>query len=229
MIYKSIVCNMDLLLGVASRMTRIPSFIFITFMYFFLSGCASDAYIAVDSELLADQSVSKTIPIYKIGVDDTVSINVWRNPELSVNVPVRPDGMISMPLIGDVLAAGLSPEDVSKNISNMLKAFIRDPNVTLMVTELRSHEYLTRLRITGAVNTPISLNFRQGMTVLDAVLAAGSVNDFAAPNRTKLYRKIGNQTKVVSIYLGDILYQGKLETNIELRPGDIITVPERLF
>lgn len=212
-----------------SWMIKIASYFFITSTFILLIGCASDPHIETDSDLLTEQTVSKTIPIYKIGVDDTVSINVWRNPELSVNVPVRPDGMISMPLIGDVMAAGLSPEEVSKNISNMLKTYIRDPNVTLMITELRSHEYLTRLRVTGAVNTPISLNFRQGMTVLDAVLAAGSVNDFAAPNRTMLYRRIGNQTKVVNIYLGDILYQGKLETNIELRPGDIITVPERLF
>ncbi|MDQ1363752.1 MAG: polysaccharide biosynthesis/export protein [Pseudomonadota bacterium] len=195
----------------------------------YLSGCASDIYIPTNSPLLKDQAGSGAINIYHIGVDDTVSINVWRNPELTVTVPVRPDGKISMPLIGDVVAAGFTPEEVAADISKQLQNFIRDPNVTLMVTGLQSHEYLTRLRVTGAVNTPSSLNYRQGMTVLDAILAAGSVNDFSAPNNTKLYRKIDGKTRVINIKLGDILYEGQLETNIELRPGDIITVPERLF
>jgi polysaccharide biosynthesis/export protein len=194
-----------------------------------ISGCASDAYVASNSPLLKDQHGSGAISIYRIGVDDTINVNVWRNPELTVTVPVRPDGKISMPLIGDVTAAGSTPEEVAADISKRLQNFVRDPNVTIMVTGLQSHEYLTRLRVTGAVNTPSSLNFRQGMTVLDAILAAGSVNDFSAPNNTKLYRKIDGKARVITIRLADILYEGRLETNIDLRPGDIITVPERLF
>ena len=196
---------------------------------FLFAGCASDANLAANSNVLNSSNSPETVPVYHIGVDDTVNINVWRNPELSVTVPVRPDGKISMPLIGDVRAAGYPPESVAKTIQNKLKDFVRDPNVTLMVTGLRSNEYLTRLRITGAVTNPTSLNYRQGMTVLDAILAAGSVNDFASPNNTKLYRKIKGKLRVISINLGDILYKGKLETNIVLRPGDILTVPERLF
>ena len=195
----------------------------------YLGGCASDAYVATNSPLLKDQAGSGAVNIYRIGVDDTITVNVWRNPELTVTVPVRPDGKISMPLIGDVAAAGSTPEEVSADISKRLQSYVRDPNVTIMVTGLQSHEYLTRLRITGAVNTPSSLNYRQGMTVLDAILAAGSVNDFSAPNNTKLYRKIDGKARVINIRLGDILYEGRLETNIDLRPGDIITVPERLF
>jgi polysaccharide export outer membrane protein len=194
-----------------------------------LTGCASDIYIPSNSPLLKDQAGSGAINVYRIGVDDTINVNVWRNPELTVTVPVRPDGKISMPLIGDVTAAGFTPEEVAADISKRLQSFVRDPNVTLMVTGLQSHEYLTRLRVTGAVNTPTSINYRQGMTVLDAVLAAGSINDFAAPNNTKLYRKIDGKTRIININLGDILYEGHLDTNIELRPGDIITVPERLF
>ncbi|MFK5948350.1 MAG: polysaccharide biosynthesis/export family protein [Methylococcales bacterium] len=199
------------------------------FVPFLFTGCASDVYIPASSKLLKESNSSETIAEYHIGVDDTVNINVWRNPELSVTVPVRPDGKISMPLIGDVHAAGLSPEAVAKSIENQLKNFVRDPNVTLMVTGLQSNEFLTRLRITGAVANPSSINYRQGMTVLDAILAAGSVNDFAAPNNTKLYRKIKGKVYVIGIELGDILNEGRLETNIELRPGDILTVPERLF
>jgi len=196
---------------------------------FLLIGCASDAHISAGSTALKDNNSSETVPEYHIGVDDTVDINVWRNPELSVSVPVRPDGKISLPLVGDVHAAGYTPEYVAASIQKKLKNYVRDPNVTVIVTGLESNVYLTRLRVTGAVNNQMSLNYRQGMTVLDAILAAGSVNDFASPNSTKLYRKINGKIRVVSIYLGDILYKGRLETNIELRPGDIITVPERLF
>lgn len=195
-----------------------------------LSSCTTDSSVIHNiNETSNFPSQAKTIDTYLIGVDDTISINVWRNPELSVVVPVRPDGKISMPLIGDVTAAGLTPETVASSIRKRLQNYVRDPNVTLMITDLQSHEYLTRVRITGAVNTPSSLNFRQGMTVLDAILVAGGVNDFAAPNKTRLYRKIDKRTHVLNIDLGDILYKGELSSNIELRPGDIITVPERLF
>jgi polysaccharide export outer membrane protein len=169
---------------------------------------------------------------YRIGVDDRVQVTVWRNPELSVTVPVRPDGKISVPLIGDVDAGGHTPEEVAAIIRQKLSAYIRDPNVAVILTDLRSHEFLSRIRVTGAVRAPRSIPYRQGMTVLDAVLEAGGVNDFAAPNRSKLYRRDSKdraKTDVHDVDLGDILNRGKLETNYPLLPGDVITVPERLF
>ena len=193
-----------------------------------LSGCASDL-ISANSNLVKSQSASQATPQYYIGVDDTIRINVWKNPDLSVTVPVRPDGKVSMPLIGDVKAAGLAPENVASNVKKRLASFVRNPNVTVMVTGLKSHMYLTRIRITGAVRKASSLNYRQGMTILDAILEVGSITDFASPNNTKLYRNINGKTRVIQIHLGDILNDGKLETNIDLRPGDIITVPERIF
>jgi polysaccharide export outer membrane protein len=166
---------------------------------------------------------------YRIGADDRVQVTVWRNPELSITAPVRPDGKISVPIIGDVEAGGRTPTDVAERIKKQLSLYIREPSVAVIVVELRSHEYLTRVRVTGAVRTPRSIPHRQGMTVLDAVLEAGGVNDFASPNRTKLYRKAGSKTDVFEIELGDILNKGQLATNLMLRPGDVITVPERLF
>ena len=166
---------------------------------------------------------------YRIGVDDVMRINVWGNEELSVEVPVRPDGKISMPLIGDVQAGNRTPTEVSNDIKNRLSAYVRNPNVTVMLTELHSHEFLSRIRITGAVERPLSIPYRQGMTVLDAVLEAGGVNEFASGNSTKLYRKQNGQTAVFDIKLGNILNKGELSTNIYLKPGDVITVPERLF
>ena len=166
---------------------------------------------------------------YKIGVDDRIQITVWRNPELSTTVPVRPDGKISVPLIGDVMAGGNTPEQVAALIRQKLMTYIREPNVAVMVVELRSHEFISRVRVTGAVRTPRSLPYRQGMTILDAVLEAGGPTEFASPNRSKLYRKSKDKTDVIDVDLGDILNKGKLQTNYPLRPGDVITVPERLF
>ena len=170
-----------------------------------------------------------TVEEYRIGADDRVQVSVWRNPELSVTAPVRPDGKISLPLIGDVEAGGRTPGEVAENIKRQLSTYIRDPNVAVIITELRSHEFLSRVRVTGAVRAPKSIPYRQGMTVLDVVLEAGGANDFASPNRTKLYRKGKDKTEVFEIELGDILNKGRLETNLFLRPGDVITVPERLF
>lgn len=189
-------------------------------------GCAATPAPDTDSEAVFSGSPEGD---YRIGADDRLQITVWRNPELSVAVPVRPDGKISVPLIGDVLAGGSTPEQVAALIKQKLTAFIREPNVTVLVVELRSHEYLSRVRVTGAVRTPRSIPYRQGMTVLDAVLEAGGTSDFAAPNRAKLYRKGKGKTNVIDIELGDILNKGKLQTNVTLRPGDVVTVPERLF
>lgn len=166
---------------------------------------------------------------YLIGVDDIVKVSVWKNENMSVTVPVRPDGMISIPLAGDVLAGGLTPNQVAASIRQKLKSYIRDPQVTVILTQLRSHDYLSRVRVTGAVRNPISVPFRQGMTVLDVVLAAGGTTEFASPNGTRLYRKQDGKNHVFKIRLGDILNKGKLKTNIDIVPGDVVTVPERLF
>lgn len=193
------------------------------------TACSDKNVIPADSDFLAAHNADMIVKEYRVGIDDVVDINVWRNPELSVSVPVRPDGKISMPLIGDVKAAGLTPEQVAASIKTRLQNYVRDPNVTVIIKDLRSHEYLTLVRVTGAVNNPLSLNFRQGITVLDAVLAAGGLNDYAAANSTKLYRVINGKTHIIYVRLDDILNKGQLETNLELRPRDIIAVPERIF
>jgi len=189
-----------------------------------LLGCESTGEVP----MLADppSAVEKE---YRIGADDRVQVTVWRNPELSTAGPVRPDGKITVPLIGDVDAGGRTPAEVAEQIKKQLSTYIRDPNVAVIITELRSHEYLSRVRVTGAVRTPRSFPYRQGMTVLDAVLEAGGINDFAAPNRTKLYRKAKEKVDVFDIELGNILNKGQLQTNLPLWPGDVLTVPERLF
>jgi len=206
-------------------MNRISLLLVSLVSLFSLVACSSAPKEEPDSELR-----TTTEETYRIGADDRLQISVWRNPDLSVTVPVRPDGMISVPLIGDVRVGGKTSEQVAKEIRDKLTTYIRDPNVTVILTDLRSHEFLSRIRVTGAVRTPRTMSFRQGMTVLDAVLEAGGVNDFASPNRAKLYRKTADgKIEVIDINLGDILNKGKLKTNERLIPGDVITVPERIL
>lgn len=167
--------------------------------------------------------------VYKIGVGDQLQVNVWRNPELSMAVPVRPDGKISLPLVGDVSASGLAAEVLAENIGKDLGSFIRNPQVTVVVTDPGSAEFQRRIRITGAVNGQLSMPYRDGMTVLDLVLEAGGLTEFANGNNTKLYRNVEGEVKIYPIRLGDILNKGRLETNYLLLPSDIVTVPERAF
>ncbi len=167
---------------------------------------------------------------YLIGIDDRIQVSVWNHPDLGVTVPVRADGRITIPLIGDVQAGGRRPEDVAADAGQALAEFIHEPEVTIIVTELRSHEYLSRIRVTGAVRTPVSLPHRQGMTVLDAVLAAGGPNEFAAANRSSLHRHLENGNRAVyDLPLKRMLELGELDANHMLAPGDVIVVPQRLF
>ncbi|MEM7363507.1 MAG: XrtA/PEP-CTERM system exopolysaccharide export protein [Pseudomonadota bacterium] len=166
---------------------------------------------------------------YLIGVGDGLRINVWRNPDLSVDVTVLPDGKISVPLVGDLRAAGVNTEALAQNIADALEEFIKNPEVTVSVATADSAAYLQRVRITGAVQSPRSIPFRRGMTVLDMVLDAGGPTTFAATNRTVLYRRQEGSLVAYPIRLGDILKKGKVETNYALAPSDLISVPERSF
>lgn len=193
-------------------------------LFLLIAGCASNSGPppVANPEAMAVES-------YRIGVDDEIQVSVWKNPDLSITVPVRPDGMISMPLAGDVRAGGRTPEEVAADIENILSQFLREPKVAVIVANLRSHEYLSRIRVTGSIETPNSMTYRQGMTVLDAVLEAGGTTEFSASNKAKLYRKGAEGALIIDVRLGDILTKGDLTTNYALQPGDVITVPERNF
>jgi polysaccharide export outer membrane protein len=172
---------------------------------------------------------SVLVESYQLAVGDQIRIDVWKNPELSVTEPVRPDGKIAVPLVGDLDAAGKTPEELSKDIKNRLTTYIVNPNVTVILTGMQGQEFLSRIRVTGSVAHNMSITYHPGMTVLDAVLEAGSVNLYADANDTKLYRRTDTGAVSYNIRLKDILENGDMSTNIVLMPGDVITVPERLF
>ncbi|WP_188151974.1 XrtA/PEP-CTERM system exopolysaccharide export protein [Teredinibacter waterburyi] len=190
-----------------------------------VAGCGSQPIARLDDSGIDYASIAP----YKIGVADSLSIVVWRNEELSVNVPVRPDGKISIPLIGDIIAAGKNVPQLALEIEKALDSYVRSPKVTVIVTAATNAEYLHRVRVTGAVNSPISVPYSEGMTVLDLVLQAGGVSEFSSPNSTKLYRKGPKGMKVYPVYLNDIMRKGDLRSNYDLRPSDVITVPESIF
>lgn len=183
-----------------------------------LYGCAGTAAPPPSSTQVPEFSEE-----YRIGIGDGLDIRVWRNEDLSVTVPVRPDGRISVPLAGDLMVGGQTPEQVAAMITERLAEYIREPNVTVIVTEpgLRY-----RVRVTGAVSEPVTIPYSQGMTVLDVVLQAGGPNEFANPARTMLYRANGDALPVA---LDRILNRGDMSTNYQVAPGDTVTVPERAF
>lgn len=170
-----------------------------------------------------------TREVYQVGVGDSLSVLVWRNPELSIEVAVRPDGKISVPLVGDIFAAGKSAPDLSVEIEEILSNFVRTPKVTVIVSNANSTEFLNRVRITGALAAPQSIAFRKGMTVLDLVLLAGGLTEFADGNRAKLYRLTTEGIETHNLYLTDILKRGDVRSNYTLSPSDIITVPEKVL
>lgn len=191
-----------------------------------LIGCAATQPNLPDQSEPISNVLTKS---YQIAVGDKVTINVWKNPELSVSEPVRPDGKISLPLAGDVMAAGRTPEELASVIEKRLANYVKAPNVTVILTQLKGHEFLSRIRVTGSVANDISMNYHQGMTVLDAVLEAGSVDVYADANNTKVHRRTTRGNETYDIHLKDIMEKGDMTTNIRLMPGDVVTVPQSIF
>ncbi|PAV27053.1 polysaccharide export outer membrane protein [Tamilnaduibacter salinus] len=194
-----------------------------------LSGCASQPASSPEKIRKALNAQAGQPDDYILGPTDVVQVSVWRNPDLSVSVPVRPDGRISVPLVGDVQASGERPEALAASIEDDLEQYIREPQVSVVVTGMGSHEFTDRVRVTGAVQQPTSVAHREGMTVLDMVLSSGGATSFAALNDAMLYRPLDGEVVAIPVKLDDILNKGDIETNYALQPGDILTVPERSF
>ncbi len=164
---------------------------------------------------------------YVIGPGDTLSIIVARNPELSMSVPVRPDGKISAPLVDELLAQGKTSIQVARELEEQLKKYVRDPVVTIIVTNVVG-SYSEQVRVVGEAARPQFLPYRQKMTLLDVMIAVGGLTDFAAGNKATIMRSTeGN--KLYSVRLKDLIKSGDISANVEMRPGDILIIPQSLF
>lgn len=165
---------------------------------------------------------------YLIGPGDTLEVFVWRNPEFSTRVPVRPDGKISTPLVEDMPAIGKSPTQLARDIERVLGEFVRSPRVNVIVTTAISAN--SQVRVVGQAVSPRALPYRDGMTVLDVVIEVGGLGEFAAGNRAKLVRrKPGGGTQEIKVKLKDLLDKGDMRQNVPVQPGDILIVPESRF
>lgn len=164
---------------------------------------------------------------YIIGPGDTLQVFVWRNTDLTTSVPVRPDGRISTPLVEDMIAVGKTPSQLARDIEVVLAEYIRQPQVNIIVTTAIST--FSQVKVIGQVTNPQAMPYREGMTIMDAVLAVGGLGPFAAGNRAKLVRAEGGVQKELKIRLADLVNKGDLSQNLALRPGDVIVVPESRF
>jgi polysaccharide biosynthesis/export protein len=164
---------------------------------------------------------------YRMGPGDQLQIFVWRNPELSTTVPVRPDGRISTPLIENMVANGKGVSQLARDMEAVLGEYVRSPKVNVIVVQPVS--VFSQVRIVGQVLKPQALPYRQGMTVLDAVLGAGGLTNFASGNRAKIIRSDGGKTREIRVKLDKLLNGGDMTQNLELRPGDVLVVPQTMF
>jgi len=176
----------------------------------------------------APQDIGET-PDYRIGPGDQLSIFVWRNPDLSMGVPVRPDGRFSMPLVEDMVAANKTPTQLGRDLEAELEQYIQDPIVTVMVTGFQG-AFDQQVRIVGEAAQPQALPYRDDMTLLDAMIAVGGLTEFAAGNRAVLERRIGDgERQTFRARLDDLLKDGDVSANVALLPGDVIIIPQSFF
>ena len=167
-------------------------------------------------------------PDYVIGPGDTLAVFVWRQPELSSTAPVRPDGRITTPLAGDIVAVGKTPSQLEQEIETALAEFIRTPEVNIIVQTVAGVSG-TQIRVLGQVEQPRSVPFREGLTLMDVVIEAGGLTDFAAGNKSKIVRTVNGETREIRVRLNDLMRKGRVKENVNMLPGDVLIVPEAVF
>ena len=164
---------------------------------------------------------------YVIGTGDSVSVVVWRNPELSMGVAVRPDGRLTMPLVEDLQALGRTPTELARDIEKELAKYVRDPLVTVIVTGAAG-PFSEQIRIIGEATRPQAIPYRQNMTMLDVMITVGGITDFADGNKTVLVRG-AEQGKMYTVRLNDLIKRGDFSANVDVKPGDVLSIPQSWF
>jgi len=187
-----------------------------------LGGCASEPTTTAAPVIEPVQTE------YRIGPGDTLQIFVWNHPELSLTVPVRPDGLLSTPLVENVKAEGKTPSELSKDLEAAMGEYVRSPKVNVIVTSFQG-SLEDRVRVVGAATQPQALPYRAGMTLIDVMVAVGGLSEFAAGNRAVIVRREGDQQVRISIRLNDLLNRGDISADRPVRPGDVIIIPESRF
>lgn len=187
-----------------------------------VAGCTSTSSLPPAPAAAATPDYS-----YVIGAGDSLNIIVWRNPELSLSVPVRPDGKISAPLVDELEAQGKTSVQIARDIERRLSTYVRDPVVTVIVTGFVG-PFSEQIRIVGEASRPQFLSYRQKMTLLDVMIAVGGLTDFADGNAAIIMRT-SEDNKQYSVRLRDLIRRGDVSANVEMKPGDILIIPQSYF
>ncbi len=197
--------------------------VFMALALVFIAGCAATQPSGPHTAANFNQAGE-----YTIGPGDTLQIYVRNNPDLSVTIPVRPDGKISVPMVQDMTAAGKTPSKLADDLETALSKYVRNPNVTVMVTNFVG-SYQDQVRVVGQAARPQAISYRKGMTVLDVMIQVGGLTQFAAGNRATIVRTVDGERKTFRVRLSDLLNNGDIKANVPMRPGDILIIPEAFF
>ena len=185
-----------------------------------LGGCATRTPLPADNPAAASD--------YLVGPGDSVNIIVWRNPEVSMSVPVRPDGKITTPLVEDLQASGKTSTELARDIEKSLAKFIQQPVVTVVVTGFVG-TYGEQIRVIGQAAKPAALPYRRDMSLMDVMIAVGGTTEFAAGNRASLIRTVDGKQQRYNVRLDDLVKDGDISANMQMRPGDVLIIPESYF
>lgn len=193
-----------------------------------LTLCAAVSGCAAKRSLQAAPAQAFTPGDYLIGPGDNININVWRNPEVSTTVPVRPDGKITTPLVEDLPASGKTATELARDIEKTLEKYIQQPVVTVIVTSFIG-PYSQQIRVIGQAARPQALPYRHGMSLMDVLIAVGGITDFAAGNKARIIRSVDGVEQNVGVRLQDLIRDGDISANTPMRPGDVLVIPESFF
>ena len=207
-----------------SRVFNYFSTFFAPLLALFVVACAGPSAPLVQIDPVANAASTK----YFIGPGDTLQVFVWRNPEISTTVAVRPDGKISTPLVEDIVAVGRTPTELARIIEAELSEYIRSPKVNVVVTNFVG-QFSQQIRVVGQAASPSAIPYRSSISVLDVMIEVGGLGEFAAGNRAKVVRRTGGEEKVIPVRLDDLLNDGDMSQNLIMRPGDILIIPESWF
>lgn len=188
-----------------------------------VSGCSSTGSLQSESS----DSVAN-FHDYRIGPGDSLYILVWRHPEISLTVPVRPDGKITTPLVEDLVASGKTSTELARDIERELSKYVQQPVVTVTVTDFVG-PYNQQVRVIGQATKPQALPYRQAMSLMDVIISVGGLTPFAAGNRASIIREREGQQQKIPVRLHDLLKDGDISANVPMRPGDILVIPQSFF
>lgn len=195
-----------------------------------LAGCSQPQTIPVtkDGKNGAGAGSVATSPLYVIGPGDTLNVFVWGDSELSTRVVVRPDGLITTPLVEDLPASGKTPTELARNLEERLSLFVKNPKVTVSVSDFIGR-YTEQVRVVGQAAQPQSIPYRDGMTLLDVIIAVGGLTEFAAGNKATIVRNVNGKTTQYRVRLDDLIRDGDISANTRMMPGDVLIIPESWF